>query len=278
MTSVAADAEQPVATTGHDSEYEDVAEMFRELAAQPEDSVSRRDQRDRIIERCLPLADHIARRFARRGEAFDDLVQVARIGLVNAVKRYDVYSGHAFLSFAVPTIMGEVRRYFRDSGWAVAVPRRLKDLHQRINGATAELAQRTGRAPTATELSRHLEVDRSEVLEALMAGGNYRTASIDAARPSGDGEAPTLAESIGEIDAGLEHVENMESLRPLLAALPDRERAVIAMRFFESLTQTQIAARLDISQMQVSRLLARSLAALRDGMTTGPSVSAAQRS
>ncbi|AFM17151.1 RNA polymerase, sigma 37 subunit, RpsB/SigB [Mycolicibacterium chubuense NBB4] len=250
----------------HDSDYADVADMFRELAALEYDPAAFQEQRERIICRCLPLAEHIALRYSRRGEPHDDLVQIARVGLMNAVNRYDVWSGHDFLSFAVPTIMGEVRRYFRDSGWALAVPRRLKDLRQTVNAAAAELGQRTGRAPTATELAAHLGIDRDVVVETLIASGSYRPTSIDTQFRGQDSDAPALAERIGAPDAGLERVEYREALRPLLDALPERERVIITMRFFESLTQTQIAERLGISQMHVSRLLAKALATLRDGL------------
>lgn len=228
------------------------------------DSPDFRTQRDRIVGRCLPLADHIARRFDGRGEALDDLVQVARVGLVNAVIRYDVETGSDFVSFAVPTIMGEVRRHFRDNSWSVKVPRRLKELHLRLGAATSELSQRLGRAPTASELAAELEMDREEVLEGLIAGSSYNTLSIDSGGGGGDEGTPAIMDTLGDVDPRLDQIENRESLRPLLAALPERERTVLLLRFFESLTQTQIAERVGISQMHVSRLLAKSLARLRD--------------
>lgn len=236
---------------------------FRELAMLDRDSPEYRRRRDEIIQRFLPLADHIARRFDGRGESRNDLVQVARVGLVNAVARYDVEIGSNFLYFAVPTIMGEVRRHFRDNSWSVKVPRRLKELHLRLNAATAELAQRLGRAPTASELAAELGVSREEVVEGLIAGSSYSTLSIDSyGRGNEDGAG--LADVVGEIDHDLEQIENRELLRQLLATLPQRERAVLMMRFFESMTQTQIAERVGISQMHVSRLLARSLDRIRE--------------
>ena len=243
------------------SEYSDVPDLFRELGGMEPDSAEYRRLRDRIIERCLPLADHIARRFHGRGEAQDDLIQVARVGLVNAVKRYDVGTGSDFVSFAVPTIMGEVRRHFRDNSWSVKVPRRLKELHLRLGAATAELSQKLGRAPTASELAAELDMDRQEVVEGLVAGSSYNTLSIDSG--GGSEDAPAILETLGDVDLNLDQIENREALRPLLAALPDRERTVLILRFFDSLTQTQIAERVGISQMHVSRLLARSLAQLR---------------
>jgi RNA polymerase sigma-B factor len=238
--------------------------MFRELAKLEAESPEFRRHRDRIVERCLPLADHIARRFDGRGEARDDLVQVARVGLVNAVIRYDVDTGSDFVSFAVPTIMGEVRRHFRDNSWSLKVPRRLKELHLRLGAATSELSQKLGRAPTASELAAELEMDRQEVVEGLVAGSSYNTLSIDSG--GGDEKAPAIVDTLGDLDLSLVQIENREALRPLLAALPERERTVLLLRFSESLTQTQIAERVGISQMHVSRLLAKSLARLRDQM------------
>ncbi|WP_328845534.1 RNA polymerase sigma factor SigF [Mycolicibacterium septicum] len=245
------------------SEYADVRDMFRELGGLSEDSSAYERQRERIVERCLPLADHIARRFDGRGEPREDLIQVARVGLVNAVNRFDVDAGSDFVSFAVPTIMGEVRRHFRDNSWSVKVPRRLKELHLRLGAATAELSQRLGRAPTASELAVELEMDREEVIEGLVAGSSYNTLSIDSGG-GGDEEAPAIVDTLGDMDDGLDQIENRETLRPLLAQLPERERTVLLLRFFESMTQTQIAERVGVSQMHVSRLLAKSLARLRD--------------
>ncbi len=247
------------------SEYADVPELFRELATLEPGSPEHRQHRDRIVARCLPLADHIARRFHGRGESRDDLTQVARVGLVNAVNRYDVDTGSEFVAFAVPTIMGEVRRHFRDNSWSVKVPRRLKELHLQLGAATAELSQRLGRAPTASELAAELGMDREEVVEGLVAGSSYNTLSIDGA--GGDEDAPAILDSLGDTDPSLDRIENREALRPLLAALPERERTVLVLRFFESLSQTQIAERVGISQMHVSRLLAKSLARLRDELT-----------
>jgi RNA polymerase sigma-B factor len=245
------------------SEYADVLDMFRLLREIPEDTPKFQRQRDSIVERCLPLADHIARRFDGRGEARDDLVQVARVGLVNAVIRFNVDAGSDFVSFAVPTIMGEVRRHFRDNSWSVKVPRRLKELHLRLGAATAELSQRLGRAPTPSELAAELEMDRDEVVEGLIAGSSYNTLSIDGGG-GGTEEAPAISDTLGDVDVSLERIENREALRPLLDSLPERERTVLLLRFFESMTQTQIAERVGISQMHVSRLLAKSLARLRD--------------
>lgn len=246
------------------SDYSDVAGMFRELAACDAGTAQFEQRREAIVRRCLPLADHIARRFAGRGESREDLSQVARVGLLNAVNRFDIETGSDFVSYAVPTIMGEVRRHFRDNSWSVKVPRRLKDLHVRITSASGELAQRLGRAPNASELAEQLEVDRMEVVEALVARSSYNTLSIDAGSGDADDDARPIAETLGGADSRFDQIEDREALRPLLEALPERERTVLLLRFFESMTQTQIAQRVGVSQMHVSRLLAKSLARLRD--------------
>jgi RNA polymerase sigma-B factor len=239
-----------------------VTDMFRHLKSLDHGSVAFRRHRDAIVEQALPVADHIARRFMNRGEPLDDLIQAARVGLVNAVNRFDVETGSDFLSFAVPTMMGEVRRHFRDHGWAVKVPRRLKDLQKQLVHARGELSQRLGRAPTASELAEHLELDRELVVQALIAGSNYSTRSTD--MPIGpDGETRSLGETFGDIDHNLDNVLDIETVRPLIAALSERHRNVLMLRFFENMTQTQIAERIGCSQMHVSRLIAQALAILR---------------
>lgn len=194
--------------------------MFRELVGLPAGSPEFQRHRDKIVQRCLPLADHIARRFEGRGEPRDDLIQVARVGLVNAAVRFDVKTGSDFVSFAVPTIMGEVRRHFRDNSWSVKVPRRLKELHLRLGTATADLSQRLGRAPSASELAAELGMDRAEVIEGLLAGSSYHTLSIDSGGGSDD-DARAITDTLGDVDAGLDQIENREVLRPLLEALPE---------------------------------------------------------
>lgn len=244
-------------------EYADVTVTLTELISLGEGDPERTRIRDEVVERCLPLAEHIARRFDGRGEAFEDLLQVARLGLVNAVDRFDPERGSDFVSFAVPTIMGEVRRHFRDSGWAVRVPRRMKELHLSLSKATSELSQRLGRAPTASELADELDIPQEEVLQGLVAGNAYQTVSVDRPSPSGD-DGLTLADTLGEYDQALDEVENHEALRPLLESLPPRERTVVLLRFFGNMTQTQIAERVGVSQMHVSRLLTKTLAQLRE--------------
>jgi RNA polymerase sigma-B factor len=244
-------------------EYADVFDDLKRIAVLDVKDAERSVIREHVVERCLPLAEHIARRFDGRGEGFEDLVQVARLGLVNAVDRFDPDRGADFVSFAVPTIMGEVRRHFRDTAWAVRVPRRMKELHLSLSHATADLSQRLGRAPSASELAQELGIDQEEVLQGLVAGNAYTTISVDRSSPQTD-DGLTLAETLGEYDAALDEVENNEALRPLLEALPERERSIVMLRFFGNMTQTQIAERVGVSQMHVSRLLAKTLAQLRD--------------
>ena len=253
------------AGTQPDDSYDDVVDMFVALRQMPAESYEYRRQRERIVARCLPLADHVASHFSRRGESLDDLTQVARLGLMNAINRFDPGKGPSFIGFAVPTMMGEVRRYFRDHSWGMRVPRRLRELHVQISRTTSDLAQKLGRAPTAGELSRVLEVPREEIVECLIAGDAYRLESLDAPLSAdGSGKPRLVADAAGGIDPQIEHITNREAVRVLVAALPQRERQVLHMRFFESMTQSQIAERIGVSQMQVSRILANTLRRLRD--------------
>jgi RNA polymerase sigma-B factor len=254
---------QPAAE--RESEYADVLDMFRLLATLDPETAAFQRQRDVIIARCLPLADHIARRFANRGEPLEDLVQVARVGLVQAVKRFDVENGSDFLSFAVPTMMGEVRRYFRDHSWSLKVPRRLKDLTVQLNRGRSELSQTLGRAPTATELAEHLGMDRQEIVDGLVAASAYGTQSTDVPVRADDGQRP-LAERLGSLDVNIDRVLDVETVRPLLEALPERDRTVLVLRFFENMTQSQIAEQIGVSQMHVSRILTRAIAGIRQRM------------
>lgn len=251
------------AAPGHG--YERLAPLFEELAACHDDEPRRRRLRHRLVEAHLPVAQHIARRFVRRGEPLADLEQVATVGLINAVDRYEPERGIDFLSFAVPTITGEVRRYFRDHGWAMRVPRRLKELHVTLGAAVSELSQSLGRAPTARELAAHLDIPFEEVVEGLGASNAYRSRSLDSMVDDETGSQAAAA-ALGQLDAELEQMENREALAPLLAELPERERAIIILRFFGNLTQTQIAQQVGISQMHVSRLLSQTLATLRERM------------
>ncbi len=223
--------------------------------------------RDELVTMHLPLVQFLARRFRDRGEPLEDLVQVGTIGLIKAVDRFDPERGVEFSTYATPTIVGEIKRHFRDKGWAIRVPRRLQELRISIAQATAELSQKTGHSPTIAELAAHLEISEDEVIEGLEGAQAYSTSSLDA--PLGDdAEAPMLADRLGDEDPGIESIEYRESLKPLLAALPSRERRILALRFFHGMTQSQIAEEVGISQMHVSRLLAKSLATLREGLQT----------
>ncbi|MCX4090945.1 RNA polymerase sigma factor SigF [Nocardia sp. alder85J] len=245
--------------------YDDIEPAFAALAALAPGDPRCDTLRTEIIDRCLPLAEHIARRFAGRGETFDDLLQVASLGLVQAVDRFDQSRGSPFLAFAVPTIMGEVRRHFRDNTWAVRVPRRTKEIQGSLSGVIERLSQRLGRMPRAREIAAELDVDLAEVTQALIASNAYQTSSLEAVSGSNDGEnSLSLLEVLGDEDGQYEHVERFLAVRPLLAALPARERRVLMMRFFEHRTQSEIAAALGVSQMQVSRILSKTLASLRE--------------
>ena len=218
--------------------------------------------RDELVGAHLGLAEYLARRFANRGEPLDDLVQVASLGLLKAVGRFDPERGVEFSTYATHTIVGELKRHFRDKGWAIRAPRRMQELYLRLGKVVATLGQELGRSPTIAELAAEVEVSEEEVLEALEAGQAYRFASLDAP-VAGDGETETLASRLGSDDSGMEDAERRATLSPLLHQLPERERLILHLRFFDGLTQSEIASRLGISQMHVSRLLARSVAQLR---------------
>ena len=261
-----APAKEPTAPLSENRKRaERTAPLFVELAGLDPDDPRRERLREVLVEEHLPLVRHFARRFSNRGEPFDDLLQVGTLGLIAAIDRFDPTRGVEFLSFAVPTITGEIKRHFRDQGWSVRVPRRLQELHLSLNAAVGELAQKNGRAPNPSELAEYLGIPRAEVLEGLQVANAYRSSSLDE-RLSGDDDSPTLAATLGQEDAALEGVEYRESLQPLLATIPARERRILILRFFGNMTQSQIAADIGISQMHVSRLLAQTLAKLREGL------------
>ena len=229
------------------------------------DYASSRDSglRDQLIEAHIGLAEYLARRFANRGEPLDDLVQVASLGLVKAVERFDPARGLEFTTFATPTIVGELKRHFRDKGWAVRVPRRVQELHLRITRVIDDLSNELGRSPNVDEIAVRAGTTEDEVIEAIDAGSAYRSTSLDAGR-SDDDESPGLLGQLGDLDPELARSELRTTLGPLIAALPEREQVMLYLRFYEGLTQSEIAKRLGISQMHVSRLLARSLQQLRE--------------
>jgi RNA polymerase sigma-B factor len=236
--------------------------LFAELGTLEKGSAQWRAARDSLVELHLPLVDYLARRFRDRGEPLEDLVQVATIGLIKSVDRFDVDRGVEFSTYATPTIVGEIKRHFRDKGWAIRVPRQLQERKLALTRATAELSQRHQRAPTIAELAGYLSLTQEQVLEGLESGNAYSTISIDAS-DAGSEDGPAIADSLGEADIALEAVEYRESLKPLLEQLPAREKRILLLRFFRNRTQSQIAEELGISQMHVSRLLARTLARLR---------------
>jgi RNA polymerase sigma-B factor len=241
-------------------------ELFLQLHGSEEGDASHQAARDALVEQHLPLVEHLARRFRNRGEPYDDLVQVATIGLIKSVDRFDLERGVEFSTYATPTIVGEIKRHFRDKGWAVRVPRRLQELWLSLASATSELSQKQGRSPTVSELAAHLKITDEEVLEGLESANAYSTLSLDAG-DSGSGDEPMpVAETLGVEDEGLEGVEYRESLKPMLEQLPPREKKILMLRFFKNMTQSEIAAEIGISQMHVSRLLARTLAQLREGL------------
>ncbi|MDQ1512636.1 MAG: polymerase sigma-B factor [Microbacteriaceae bacterium] len=251
--------------TAADPEYGHLVPLLTKYASLEADDPRRDALRAELVTGYLPVAQHIARRFAGRGEPLDDLVQVATVGLINAVDRFSPERGADFFSFAVPTISGEIRRHFRDLGWSMRVPRRLKDLHVAINGAVSSLSQGLGRAPKPTEIAEHLGVPISDVLEGLEASEAYRSSSLDEMLSSEQGSA-TVGELVGAADAELDRVDSRQALRPILAELDERERTIVLLRFFGNMTQTQIAEEVGISQMHVSRLLAQTLDRLRSRM------------
>ena len=240
-------------------------ELFAELTGLSEDDVRYRQVRDQLVEMHLPLVEYLARRFRNRGEPLDDLVQVATIGLIKSIDRFDLERGVEFSTYATPTIVGEIKRHFRDKGWAIRVPRRLQEMKLSLTKATAELSQRNGRAPTVAELAAHLEISEDEVLEGLESANAYAAVSLDAPDIADD-ESTAVSDTLGEVDDALEGVVYRESLKPLLERLPPREKTILMLRFFGNMTQSQIAADLGISQMHVSRLLARTLAQLREDL------------
>jgi len=218
--------------------------------------------RNELVEAHLGLAEYLARRFANRGEPLDDLVQVASLGLTKAVDRFDPDRGLEFTTFATPTIVGELKRHFRDKGWAVRVPRRVQELHLRVTRVVDDLSLELGRPPTYAEVASRAGVTENEVVEAIDAGSAYRSASLDAGR-SDDEDTPGLLGQLGTTDAELDRAERRAALSPLIAGLPEREQIMLYLRFYEGMTQSEIAKRLGISQMHVSRLLTRSLDQLR---------------
>ena len=226
-----------------------------------------RDQRlkEHLVERFLPLARSLAARYRGGGEPMEDLVQIASVGLVNAITRFDPERGFSFATFAVPTILGELRRHFRDRGWSVHVDRGLKERHATVEGAIGELTRRLGRSPSVAEISARVGLCEEDVLEALDAANAHHALSIDAGAPEGDEEErPAIVESLGGGEPGYAAVEYGQAIAPVIAALSGRDRLIVHLRFVEDRTQTEIASEVGVSQMQVSRILRATLERLRE--------------
>ncbi len=260
----------------HDTEYDHLLPLFHRLADPATPDMEREQLREELLTGHLPLAEHIAQRYRDRGQPIDDLRQVARLGLIYAIDRFDPERGD-FVAFAVPTIMGEVRRYFRDFAWTVSVPRRLKELNRTIAKAVNELVLETGKSPRPAQIAAHLGLSVEAVYEGLQAGMAYQPDSLDLPAPRED-DSGRWSTGFGLMDARFEHVENRETLHEALSRLPEREAEIVRLRFFEELTQSQIAQRMGISQVHVSRLLAQSLAVLRSSFADDSADDAADAS
>ncbi len=252
------------ASRGFEASKRRSAELFAELTVLGAGQGARRAARDELVHLHLPLVEHCARRFRNRGEPFEDLVQVGTIGLLKSIDRFDSERGVEFSTYATPTIIGEIKRYFRDKGWAIRVPRRLQELRMQIGAVTAELTQSLGRSPTPRELAEAIGCSIEEIVEGIESSNAYSTLSLDASDDTED--SSSMLDAIGVEDENLEHVEIRESLKPLLDALEPREKKILLLRFFKNKTQTQIAEEIGVSQMHVSRLLSRTLERLRTSL------------
>ncbi len=241
--------------------------FFDRMAVLEEGTPEYQYARNTLIEMNMSLVRYAAGRFRARGDDMEDIVQVGTIGLIKAIDRFDISRAVEFTTFAVPCIVGEIKRFFRDTSWAVHVPRRLQEARVELAKATEELSSRLGRSPSVAELSALMNLSEDEVIEARIASNGYNSTSLDAA-VGGEGEegGAMLSDLIGEEDPALELFEDFHALAPLVAELGERDRLLLHLRFVEELTQSEIGKRLGISQMQVSRLLSRNLARLRKGM------------
>jgi RNA polymerase sigma-B factor len=246
--------------------------LFTELTGAGVPASRRGQVRDDLVRLHLPLVEHLTRRFLNRGEPYDDLVQVGTIGLIKAIDRFDLDRGVEFSTYATPTIVGEIKRHFRDKGWAIRVPRRLQELRISISTASAELTHSLGRSPTIAELAGRIGVTEEEILEGLESANAYATLSLDATTDSAEDSALSMLDTLGEDDEALESVENRESIKPLLEQLHPREKHILTLRFFRGMTQSQIATEIGVSQMHVSRLLNKTLQQLREALADDPSL------
>ncbi|MGW7282907.1 RNA polymerase sigma factor SigF [Streptomyces sp. NPDC054844] len=240
--------------------------LFERLESLDEGTHEHAYVRNTLVELNLALVKFAASRFRSRSEPMEDIIQVGTIGLIKAIDRFEMSRGVEFPTFAMPTIIGEIKRFFRDTSWSVRVPRRLQELRLDLAKAGDELAQRLDRAPTVSELAEHLGLSKDEVVEGMAASNAYTASSLDA-QPEEDDAEGALADRIGYEDHGLEGIEYVESLKPLIAELPPRDRKILSLRFVAGMTQSEIGEELGISQMHVSRLLSRTLVRLRKGLT-----------
>jgi RNA polymerase sigma-B factor len=236
-------------------------DLVNALAATEPHDPARAALRDRCIEAWLPMAQHLARRYANRGEPLDDLIQVATVGLIKAVDRYESDRGVEFAAYAIPTVVGEIKRHFRDRTWSIRVPRRLQELRMAISAANNVLTQSLGRLPTVADIAAHLGVSEEEVLEGLEGGRAYSADSLSA--PVGEDGNRELADTLGGEDAEFELTELRVALGPAMASLDTREQQILTLRFYGNLTQSEIAERIGVSQMHVSRLITKALLKLR---------------
>lgn len=259
---------KPVGDTKAKRDRDHARELFKVLS-ENEPGTSKHDAaRDELIRMHIPLVEYLARRFKNRGESLEDLTQVATIGLIKSVDRFDATRDIEFSTYATPTIIGEIKRHFRDKGWIIRVPRRLQELKMNLTKAATQLNQDLGRSPTVKELAAKLDVSEEEVIEGLEASRAYSAVSLDNNNNNSEDEsnAVSIADSLGFTDPSLNNIELRASLKPLLAKLTQRERDVLGLRFIVGRTQSQIATDLNVSQMHVSRLLAKALAVLREGL------------
>ena len=258
MTAVAdttTTAPAPSATT------DPAGDLIAALAALPAGHPSRPAVRDRAIEAWLPLAGHLAKRYSGRGEPADDLYQVAVLGLIKAVDRFDAGRGVDFAGFAIPTVVGELKRHFRDRTWSIRVPRRLQELRLAITAANCTLTNTLSRSPTVADVAAYLKLTEEEVLEGLEGARAYTSTSLST--PANDEGTMTLGDTLSCVDTGFDLADQRIALGPALAGLDERERKIIGLRFYGNLTQSEIAERVGVSQMHVSRLLTRAFAKLR---------------
>lgn len=250
-----------------DLDREEIRGLFTAYRAETDES-RRLELREQLVAQFLGLVEFLARRFRNRGEPLEDLVQVGTIGLLKAIERFDLDREVEFSTYATPTIVGELKRHFRDKGWAVRVPRRLQELHLELTKIVSTLGQELGRSPTPAEIAEYANLTEEQVLEGLEIAQAYNFASLDAPIDSDEGGTTSFADQLGSEDESLETLEYRASLAPEMEKLPERERRILYLRFYKGMTQSEIADKLNISQMHVSRLLNRTLIRLREALET----------